>query len=595
MKINRKFLIITMIILLFTSLMLQGCRPSTAIRVPNNEKNNQQKLAGSDQLSQSTKGEESKDVSPNKEGTSDRKDEDKKSDTKKDIVEVAKYEYSQDGQDTKDDSNGGNGAADNENGTNNGEGNATADNKNDTDNNKGTAGNGTGNAEAQSPVALAPEKTRQVYDGNGTFIEIPENIERVSAVGQATASAVHMLGGTGRLVAVSQDYTNSSIASSIFNDFGNIQTLWSGSGTAGISEDNFNKLIALKPQVCFYISGSNSFSDAQLNALKAQKIQPIVLPNPNIPDRLKQLVTIVGKVMGNRNGIDGEKLARQYNDYFTNTMGAVSNKVQPASSKNFNSDSPWSESITGSINPSPYATAFIDDWDANADCKWYSKSGSNYIAGTGAAVIQTGSSSSPLNYYMNMSGISNYGISKSTSEQTYRTGYSYFSPIYSADNKYTVNGKYGSNNYNMSLWIGNFTWTTISNVENKFTALIVNSKAVKEKITSEKSRDKSVWKEYDAYDGTDSQGNWGFKDGKEIYLNRIGGTYDIYVNPKGLVSWTEGTPESILEPIWLASKFYSNSFSENDVKAKVKEFYKTFYRYDLSDSMINKIIGGAEN
>lgn len=628
MKNKKNFTKFLVLLILLPALLLQGCRPSTAIRVPNNEQKPGQQVANIEQLSQSEKAkEEDKRISPNKQGDSNRKNQDKKKvAVKKNTPENNKdnkgaapqYVYSEDGTDTEPDnsgtSTGGDGSGTSANGLGKtGTGEATE---------SGTGTEGSGNpppaagpedekkppseesAAPPPPVEPAPEEKRQVFDANGQVLDIPKNVERVSAVGEAASSAVHMLGGTGRLVATSADYKSNTIASSIFNDLNSIPALWSSS-TAGITDANFQSLLQKKPQVCFYISGTNAFTAAQLNTLKANNITPLLLPSPNIPTRLKQLVTIVGKVMGDRNGINGEQLASQYNSYFESTISGISNKVKPAmrssmTTVNFDSDEPWKTGTyigpNESINPNPQKTVFITDWDASASFKWFPEThyGSNPIVSTGAAVAKMGSVDSPLTYYMSKSGIQNWGIGGGYPEygnDDYITKYMYISTV---GGNFSVDGSYGSatrGSKNSMGTLGSFTWPGDSKQPNSFVTLIAANNSVKNAIESEKNRDRSPWKYYD--DST--QVAWSFKDGDYSYHNYVGGAYNIYVNPKGAASWTEGTPESILESLWLLSKFYPDKLSDADMKAKVKDFYKTFYRYDVSNSMLNRVLNGPAN
>ena len=42
--------------------------------------------------------------------------------------------------------------------------------------------------------------------------------------------------------------------------------------------------------------------------------------------------------------------------------------------------------------------------------------------------------------------------------------------------------------------------------------------------------------------------------------------------------------------LWLAKIFYPNEFKDVDMRAKVREFYKRFYSYDLSEDELSEIL-----
>lgn len=60
----------------------------------------------------------------------------------------------------------------------------------------------------------------------------------------------------------------------------------------------------------------------------------------------------------------------------------------------------------------------------------------------------------------------------------------------------------------------------------------------------------------------------------------------LYLCPVGSFWWDRPSPESILGITWLAKTLYPESFQDIDINKEAKEFYKTFYNYDLSDEEI---------
>jgi hypothetical protein len=119
---------------------------------------------------------------------------------------------------------------------------------------------------------------------------------------------------------------------------------------------------------------------------------------------------------------------------------------------------------------------------------------------------------------------------------------------------------------------------------------VVNSAATKRKIENSAT----VWKSY-GKNTVDGMTDYGFvantESGERLVISYVRGNYDIYVNPCGLTDWTVGSPESVLESIWASWRIAGNS-DESDVKREITTFYKTFYRYDISNIEINQILTG---
>ncbi|MFW2488825.1 ABC transporter substrate-binding protein [Clostridium chromiireducens] len=64
----------------------------------------------------------------------------------------------------------------------------------------------------------------------------------------------------------------------------------------------------------------------------------------------------------------------------------------------------------------------------------------------------------------------------------------------------------------------------------------------------------------------------------------------VYLNPKGTYLWSVRSAEGALQPLWLGKILHPDLFEDLDMKQKVKEFYKTYYNYDLSEKEINDIM-----
>lgn len=64
----------------------------------------------------------------------------------------------------------------------------------------------------------------------------------------------------------------------------------------------------------------------------------------------------------------------------------------------------------------------------------------------------------------------------------------------------------------------------------------------------------------------------------------------VYLNPKGVYLWSVRSAEGALQPLWLAKTLHPDLFNDLDIKQKVKEFYKNYYYYDVTDVEIEEIL-----
>ncbi len=69
---------------------------------------------------------------------------------------------------------------------------------------------------------------------------------------------------------------------------------------------------------------------------------------------------------------------------------------------------------------------------------------------------------------------------------------------------------------------------------------------------------------------------------------------NVYQIPIGVSRW--GHPSSTETPLailWLANLLYPQYFSDIDIKNEIKEYYKTFYDFEVSDEIIENILSGV--
>jgi iron complex transport system substrate-binding protein len=69
---------------------------------------------------------------------------------------------------------------------------------------------------------------------------------------------------------------------------------------------------------------------------------------------------------------------------------------------------------------------------------------------------------------------------------------------------------------------------------------------------------------------------------------------NVYVNPKGVFGWDRYGVEELLQIQWVANLLHPDLFPDLDIQTKVKDFYTTYLRYDLTDEEVELILG-AQN
>lgn len=440
------------------------------------------------------------------------------------------------------------------------------------------------NPDEPDPNPRSKGAVKQILDGDGNPAVVPENVKTVTAVGNA-ASIVQMLGGSGRLAATSKDFYSNPLVQSVFSDesVGTVPVLWEGNGSSRISDADFSTLLSIWPDVCFVISGQSTFSDSQITALKQEGCYYVVLPKLRTADDIKNAVSIVAEVLWDKsaeNGTNAPALAEEYNDYFDNIIAEVSSRVKRFTYNDIDYNNDWqpgtSEKTIESNNKSGHYSLFISGWDEGASYSLVESGGSIPLE-KGAAMVKTGYSSSPLSYYMSLAGVVNTAATHYDQDRTY-----YISPMvnYTREPKVVGGNAYFDEKYQMlemeneSLYLG----------DDRFKAVIVNSEATKTRLQND-----LVWRNISTPQQLDGSTVFGFYDNNNFIPTAIRNNYEIYVNPSGVSKWSEATAESILEPVWIAYKFYGE-FGKDTVEQKVKEFYKKFYRHDLSSAELSEIL-----
>lgn len=440
---------------------------------------------------------------------------------------------------------------------------------------------------------------RQIVDGNGELVDVPESVGTVTAVGEA-AVIVQMLGGEGRLIASSSSFTQNGLTGSVFADegFSAVGTLWSGEGKSALSDEKFQQLLALKPDVCFEISGQTTFTDSQLEALKAYDIYYVVLPKLNTSANIKSAVTVVGDVLGDKSGeggINAPALAADYCSWYDGIIGQVAGRVQRFNYNDIDFDydkyANRNEKTISSGASDGFYSLYISAWSDSTSYKIYSDT---YITmeGSGVAIAPSGYSTSPLSYYMSLAGVVNTAAAYADQFELRNW---YVNPLQASTRIIEFSGGsgvYTSENLTCLNVTSDSTTGTVYLGEKEYPAIIVRSQSIKNSIENDAASSK-LWTNYGEVSSADGKVHgWGFADEIGQFVSTtIRGDYDIYVNPEGVGSWTDGSAEGVLETIWVSMHYYQ-AFTEDELKAEIADFYRTFYRCEISDGQIASILAG---
>lgn len=442
-------------------------------------------------------------------------------------------------------------------------------------------------AKDENAVRLSDDpNAKHIVDAYGRIIKIPQSVDRVSACGEA-AMLVQMLGGNKRLVATSQSFTDNVIVSEIFGskNIAGVQVLWEGDGVNGIPTGKFQALLAAQPEVCFEFSGKETFSPEQIDILHERGIAYVVLPNLNTADNINLSVQIVGDVLGDKSkegSLNAPAIAQEYTNFCRSVVNDISRRVSRFAHNqiDYNNDKYKNgvKFLSGIYDSGKYSL-FISEWDDFAHYKMYNENRIT-MEGRGVALARSGYSTSPMSYYMSLAGV----VNTSAIYQDFNIECRWFvSPLAPTTRLLTYSGGAGTAQATNELL------TKVGGIQlgsADFPSIIVADYEIKEKILTNQ-----MWKNYGkitSKSGIISDHGFLDEDGN-IIKTTIVGDYQIYINPGGAASWTDGSAESILEPIWIAWKFH-NAYTEDEVRETVRTFYKKFYRYELSEQQIDHIL-----
>ena len=401
---------------------------------------------------------------------------------------------------------------------------------------------------------------KQIVDASGRAVTLPERAEHVTAVGWA-AQMVEMLGGGGRLLAADQEFCASPLARAAFSDLSAVKALWTD-GESPLSGEQFAALLALEPEVCFEISGENTFTDVQIRELEAHGVVYIVLPAPKGADALKQAAQLIAEVLDTHSGT-GESaaaIAAQYAAWVDDTLRAADSALELTS-------------------------LYIADWDDAASYVLDHTRGVVEPEGSGLAMAFAPQKAQPVSAFMKAAGVVNESTrimsTHRDSEYVYVTPmFHQFDPVVSGTRAayYSGAGEYGAA---FDLFVARMVSAAVYYQlgGTQFPAVIAANETVKQKLEAN-----WFWQFHES----DASGYVTIS-GESFYCGVIG-EYEIYVNPQGMCDWAQGSAESPLEACWVSCKF-GGGLTLDQVKEKTGDFYARFFGLTLTESQLGDIFG----
>ena len=69
----------------------------------------------------------------------------------------------------------------------------------------------------------------------------------------------------------------------------------------------------------------------------------------------------------------------------------------------------------------------------------------------------------------------------------------------------------------------------------------------------------------------------------------------VYVNPSAVFYWERYGAEEALQVLWAAKVLHPERFADIDMAEETRDFYKTFFEYDLSEAELAEILNTELN
>lgn len=503
---------------------------------------------------------------------------------------------------------------------------------------KGTDGSGSGgsgDSSSSGNTASPKAKTKKAEQadkgggGNGkvkvvdttSLFSDPPKVDRIAAYGDA-ATIVQMVGGKGALVAADGTLLKSKFKS-VFADEGasSIATGWSDDGSA--SKIDVDAIIKAKADtiLCFDSDYQKGIPKADRNKLKKAKVTFTVIPALTNTTYIKAAVDKVGQMLSEAKDIGQAGKTEENSDGYADFADGLVEDCVAANGGKLAGSGVYENKNGGKYTTdtdAPY-TLLIDGFDADAR---FSKAfrGWKLDSGKGVALATVGWKSSPASFYLQCGGLINNAAYKSTSSDSGRM------PVWQFNTNLLSIAKSSwsrvpegvpDGNLNKSAWTGTLLTTSVNKASNgvgasfgsgTFPNVIAATKKIKSQFVSASKSDGDLYYPYGLV-RSDVTNTFGRKVGGDVLWSCVGidgadaGEENIFgkdktvssavlVNPHGLFSsWLGGSPEGVLEAAW-ANDVAAGNGTKVGYESKIEDFYKDFYRYDLTSDQVDDIVDG---
>ena len=486
-----------------------------------------------------------------------------------------------------------------------------------------------GNNQSPSSENLTDQETNggrtargqaQVHGRNGDYSEIP-TFNTVAAYGP-TAVAVQMLCGEGPLLGTDAS-TLAGGFSAVFADEGarSLPAMWADGGTsAGINIDaildaNIDAVIVDS------ISALTPEQEAELNEWGTAVMY---IPGFSSATNLLTSVSVLGEMLEGStalaSGVSPKARAADYVKYHQDLCNEIMaanggfTTFQLKSEADGEDANEWFRIDAGqelNFSSRRMFTLLIEEWDYDARYKGASGNGSSLQSNYGVGFTHIGRGNSPVSYYMGVGGAADnsaFGgdwgklgvvwqfdsmyVRSDASNWDYSSASPFARGIYNIDNSSFYNGSL--------LKTAERRWRHVKHLgEQEYPAVIVTDANMRSALLADAQSGTGIYSAYGYTTIVDGAQVTGLRlpSGNVIpsdISSAINWDDAVLVLPDGLVSqWTQGSVESVLMAPWIASQWQFQTGWHGDFEQEVRDFYSTFYRYDLSDAELADIIDGA--
>ncbi|MDO4502900.1 MAG: hypothetical protein Q4D06_06920 [Coriobacteriia bacterium] len=484
-----------------------------------------------------------------------------------------------------------------------------------------TTSEGAQSDETTGKQARKKDPTRAVYDSSDPTQE-PPKVEKVAAFGEF-ATIVQMVAGTGALVATDADNLSSKFTK-VF-DTSKVRKGWKDGGSA--KKMDVAQIVKSGAQVILVTDAAylEALSNADFGKLTKANINTVVLRPMTTSQNIKKNVVSVGKMLdgstAGKHGKQAEERAQAYVDFHDQVIGdcIAANNGKYEGSRVYQGSGKCDVDAKGTEQDETTYTLLSSAYDKEATYKGLSLGSASWMPAKGLVYAESGYGTTPVSYYMQCGGLVNNAAAASTKASAGMVPLWQFSAntfgfsagdwsgitvplagdsaIRSMDRVLLDSGKNGSNRTGLGSGFGT----------SSFPKIIVTKQSIKAALIANSEKGNGMYTPY-GWNGADGTGRvieaYGANLGNIILYSTIGVDGDkanaddgnlmgdvipddaILVNPHGVFSdWTQGSVDAFLEAAWI-SDVANDEANGVDWKAVAKDFYKSFYDYDVNISSL---------